>query len=293
MKETTVNNERLGPPLKWHGGKHYLAPQILALMPAHLHYVEPYFGSGQVLFARDPRDRRLWWTGPTSDGRKATGVSEVINDLNSNLMAFYSVLKDPELFGRLRDHLEFTLHSEDEWNASRKLLATDAGDPVVRAAALFTLCRQSHSGRMQSFAPTVRTRLRGGRNDGVNGWWTAVDGLEAVHCRLKNVKVLNRPALEVIRSEDTPATCHYLDPPYLHETRAATEVYCFEMTEADHRQLLDVLRSVQGKVILSGYANELYDAALAGWTRHAYHLPNNAAGGKKKRRMTEVLWCNF
>jgi DNA adenine methylase len=294
MKKTTVNNERLGPPLKWHGGKHYLAPQILALMPRHLHYVEPYFGSGQVLFARDPQDRRLWWPGLTSDGRRADGVSEVINDLNSDLMNFYSVLKDPELCGRLRDHLKFTLHSEDEWHTARDLLAGSAGDPVARAAALFTFCRQSLAGRMQGFASTTRTRLRGGRNDGVNAWWNAIDGLEAVHDRLKDVKVLHRPALEVIQSEDTPATFFYLDPPYFHPTRTARKVYgAFEMTEADHRQLLDLLPSLKGKVILSGYANGLYDTALAGWTRHAFDLPNNAAGGKEKRRMVEVLWCNF
>jgi DNA adenine methylase len=202
------------------------------------------------------------------------------------------VVKDPQLRGRLRDCLEPTLHSEDEWNAARELLAGTSGDAVVRAAALFTFCRQSLSGRMQTFAPTVRTRLRGGRNDGVNAWWNAIDALDAVHHRLQSVKVLNRPALEVIRSEDTPATLFYLDPPYLHDTRSATEVYHFEMTEADHRQLLDLLRSVKGKVMLSGYPSNLYDTALAGWNRHTFDLPNNAAGGKEKRRMTEVLWCN-
>jgi DNA adenine methylase len=226
-------------------------------------------------------------------GQTAEGVSEVINDLNGDLMNFYPVLKDPELFGHLRHHLELTLHSEAESNGSRDPLATDAGNAVARAAALFAFCRQSLSGRMQNFAPTVRTRLRGGGNDGVNGWWTAVSGLEAVHHRLKGVKVLNRPALEVIRSEDTPATLFYLDPPYLHETRAAADVYRFEMTEADRRQLLDLLRSVQGKVMLSGYPSALYDTALAGWNRHTFELPNNAAAGKEKRRMTEVLWCNF
>jgi DNA adenine methylase len=146
---------------------------------------------------------------------------------------------------------------------------------------------------MKSFAPTVRTRLRGGRNDGVNGWWTAVDGLEAVHRRLADVKVLNKPALEVIRTEDTEATLFYLDPPYYHPTRAAKKVYDHEMSEADHRALLAALLSVKGKVILSGYANELYDTALVDWTRHTFDLPNNAAGGKKKDRETEVLWCNW
>jgi DNA adenine methylase len=263
-------------------------------MPQHLHYVEPYFGAGQVLFARDPADRRLSWPGPTSDGRKANGVSELINDLNGNLMNFYAVLKDPALFARLQHRQALTLHSEAEWESARDLLAGAQGDAVARAAALFTLCRQSLSGRMDTFAPTVRTRLRGGRNDGEYGWWTAVEGLEAVHNRLRDVKVLNRPALEILRSEDGPATLFYCDPPYLHETRTATRVYgAFEMTEADHRELLDVLRACKGKVMLSGYPSRLYDEALSGWTRRAFNLPNHAAGGRKKGQETEVLWCNF
>jgi DNA adenine methylase len=285
--------QNLTPPLKWHGGKHYLADKVLELMPRHLHYVEPYFGGGQVLFARDPQDPRYWWDGKTSDGRQAKGVSEVINDLHGDLMNFYRVLKDSDLFGRLCHRLELTLFSEPEWEAARQLLAGPDGGDVGRAAALFTLCRQSLSGRMDCHAPTVRTRLRGGRNDGVNGWWTAVDGLGAVHRRLQDVRVLCGPDLEVIRAEDTPATLFYLDPPYLHETRTAKDVYGHEMTEADHRELLDVLRQCRGKVILSGYASSLYDTALTGWQRHTLDRPNNSGGGKKKQRRTEVLWCNF
>jgi hypothetical protein len=37
----------------------------------------------------------------------------------------------------------------------------------------------------------------------------------------------------------------------------------------------------------------LYDTTLAGWTRHDFDLPNNAAGGAAKRRMMECVWCNF
>jgi hypothetical protein len=44
-------------PLKWHGGKYYLARRIIALMPRHLHYVEPFAGGLAMLLARDPDDR--------------------------------------------------------------------------------------------------------------------------------------------------------------------------------------------------------------------------------------------
>jgi DNA adenine methylase len=99
--------------------------------------------------------------------------------------------------------------------------------------------------------------------------------------------------VEVIRKYDGPHVLFYCDPPYLPGTRAAPEVYAHEMTEAQHRELLDVLRSVTGKVMLSGYPNELYDAALAGWKRYAFDVPNHAAGGARKGRETEIVWRNF
>jgi DNA adenine methylase len=284
---------RLTPPLKWHGGKTYLAPQIVDRMPRHLKYVEPFAGGLAVLLARDPADRRLWWPHPQSDGRKASGVSEVVNDVDGDLTNFYQVVRDPGLFERLRRRLEWTLFSEREWQDARAGLAAGVGDPVERAAWMFVFCRQSRAGQMKAFTDLTGTRLRGGRNAEANAWWNAVDGLEAVRRRLAGVVVLNRPALEVLRTQDGPATLFYCDPPYLPSTRAAPEVYRHEMSEADHRELLDALLRAEGKVMLSGYRSTLYDGALAGWTRHEFEVPNHAAGGPAKRRMTECVWCNF
>jgi DNA adenine methylase len=263
-------------------------------MPPHLTYVEPYFGSGQVLFRRDPGDRSLWWTGRDSDGRIPRGVSEVVNDLDGTLMNFYRVLKDPRLFEQLRRRLELTLVSEEEFALANNLLAGKEGDLVERAAALLVQVRQSRQALRKDFTTPSIKRLRGGRQEAVNSWWGAVDGLEDAHRRLKNVMVLCRPALDVLRQFDLPETLFYLDPPYLHDTRTARSAYGrFEMTEARHRELLDLLRSVKGKVILSGYPSALYDTALSSWNRHTLDLPNNASGGKKKDREIEVLWCNF
>lgn len=85
----------------------------------------------------------------------------------------------------------------------------------------------------------------------------------------------------------------YLDPPYPHVTRASTDVYDYEMTDAKHRELLTLIKTLQGKVLLSGYPNELYDEMLAGWNTKEFTKSNNAASGKKKRAMTEVVWMNF
>lgn len=279
---------RITPPLKWHGGKHYLANWVVSLMPRHLHYVEPYAGGLSVLLARDPADERLWLPGQK-------GVSEVVNDLDGNLTNFWSVLQSPALFPEFRRLAEATPFSESEWHAAGDVLREPAEDHcLLSAVAFFVRCRQSLAGRMRSFSPVTRTRLRRGMNGGVSEWLGAVEGLAAVHERLRRVLVLGpRPALEVIAREDGPGTLFYLDPPYLHETRSAPDAYAHEMTESDHRELLDAVRQCRGKVMLSGYPSRLYDDALAGWNRHAREVANHAAGGASKARETEVVWCNF
>jgi hypothetical protein len=56
-----------------------------------------------------------------------------------------------------------------------------------------------------------------------------------------------------------------------------------------------LLQGIKGKFLLSGYDSELYLSyeRKNDWRRHTFDLPNNAAGGDEKRRMTEVVWCNF
>ena len=274
-------------PLKWHGGKHYLAPKIVALMPPHLHYVEPFFGGGAVLFARDPDDPRLF----AGDVAHLRGVSEVVNDINGPLINFWRVLQDPERFERFRRTVEAIPLARAEWEKAHQ--HEYGHDPAADVVAFFVDARQSRSGLMQGYTPLTRNRTRRQMNGNVSEWLSAVEGLPAVQARLRRVVIENLPALELIKREDTPRTCFYCDPPYLHSTRTATDAYRYEMTEADHQVLLDVLLRCEGKVMLSGYPSELYDRALAGWRRHTFDMPNHAAGGDTKGRETEVLWCNF
>lgn len=277
-------------PLKWPGGKYYLADRIVKLMPRHVHYVEPYAGGLSVLLARDPNDSSLW----LADTSNQRGVSEVVNDLNKNLTNFWKILQGAwsnDCFLEIVRHIPF---SEAEWEGAENYL--NSFDPIKRAVAFFVRCRQSLAGRMDTFASISRTRTRGGRNEQVNAWWAAVEGLPLVIERLKNVLILNRPALEVIKSEDDKHTLFYLDPPYLHETRTTTYEYgAFEMSYDDHKALLLQLGRLKGKFMLSGYTADLYNsfADKYSWKRHEFSIPNNAAGGKTKRRMTECLWCNF
>lgn len=47
---------QLLPPFAYQGGKTRIAPSIVALLPGHGHYVEPYGGGLSVLLAK-PRSR--------------------------------------------------------------------------------------------------------------------------------------------------------------------------------------------------------------------------------------------
>ena len=282
-------NQTLIQPLKWWGGKHYLAKKIIDLMPRHLHNVEPYAGGLAVLLEKDPFDQSKYW------GEKGyeQGVSEVVNDIHRELTNFWRVLQREDTFAVFQRQIDAMPFSQIEWEEAevRQNPLTDLN--VEAAAAFFVRCRQSRAGGFKDFATLSRNRTRRQMNEQVSAWQNCIDGLPAVSDRLRRVVILNQPALDVIRQQDGATTLFYLDPPYLHETRATTGNYQHEMTEDDHRELLAVIKQCQGTFMLSGYPNSLYDGELAGWRREDFVIDNKASGGKVKRQMTESLWMNF
>jgi DNA adenine methylase len=132
--------------------------------------------------------------------------------------------------------------------------------------------------------------------DVVSGYLSMVDEqLPAIIERLRRVQIVCRPALEVIRTWDSPDTLIYCDPPYVHETRqeGSRDVYGVEMSEQDHRQLAALLNSCKAKVVLSGYPSSLYDDLYPSWRTMTFDIANHAAGGKTKARKEEKLWFNW
>lgn len=289
---------KLTQPLKWHGGKYYLRKWIVDLMPPHLHYVEPYFGGGGILLARDP-ERDWMATGDEKLTAAEKGSSEVANDLHGELINFWRVLQNAEHFEAFQRRIELTPFSEAEFDValecSREPEYDRNASPIDRAVQFFILARQSRQGLMRDFATLSRNRTRSRINEQVSAWLNVVDGLPDVHKRLRDVVILNQPAVDVIRKQDGLKTLFYCDPPYVHESRATTGQYAFEMTESDHADLLKTLSEIQGKFMLSGYPSELYTQweKDCQWTRHEFEIDNKAASGKVKEKKTECLWCNF
>ncbi len=261
-------------PLKWHGGKSYLAAKILKLFPPHKRYCEPYFGGGSVLFSGN-----------------GEGVAEFANDLNRELCNFWQVLQDDEMYRLFIRDIAVTPFSQEGFNNAGEFYG---GSQVLRAVMFFIRNRQSRQGLGRDFA-TPTTRLRRGMNENVSAWLSAVEGLPEFHKRLQRVEIRNQDALDFIRELDSPETLFYCDPPYLHETRSSTGEYEHEMTLQQHLDLLNCLREIKGKFALSGYPSTLNGDAerLHNWNRHKFPVDNKASGKKKKETKIECVWTNF
>lgn len=226
------------------------------------------------------------------------GKSECGNDVDLDVYNFFRVLATPvcrapllEMVnllpvheGLFRDTIEDDDNRYDGYN-------------IRRAAMFFVRIRQSFSGQGKTFAAPSRNRTRGGRNEQVNTWMNAIDGLAEVADRLRNVYWSARPLLDIINGEGTHAANFlYLDPPYHPDTRITPEVYAHEMTREDHERMIWALVkfNVKAKIMLSGYRCPLYDEWLTverGWHRHDYTTNNQVSS--KRTPVIESVWCNY
>lgn len=258
-------------PVKWHGGKHYLADRIVACFPPHQTYVEPFGGGASVLLNKEPAS------------------VEIYNDLDDAITRLFRVLRDQgEELGK---RLTLTPYSEREFEAAGQ----PADDEIEQARRDFVRWRMSLGGRGKAFSFT-RHRSRRDMADVVSGFLSTIDEeMPKVIARLRKVQILCRPAIDVIKGWDSPQTLFYCDPPYLAETRdrRTTDVYGEEMSDQEHNELAEALRACQGKVVLSGYPSALYDKLYDGWRRVEFTMPNHASSEATKARMTEVLWLNW
>ena len=97
-----------------------------------------------------------------------------------------------------------------------------------------------------------------------------------------------------MQQHDTPDTLHFVDPPYVFGTRSLRNVvqgcYRHEMTDEQHMELLDLLKNLQGMVVLSNYPSDLYERELGGWQVHT--TGSRISAGRGTAVKTEVLWLN-
>ncbi|SKJ40460.1 D12 class N6 adenine-specific DNA methyltransferase [Mycobacteroides abscessus subsp. massiliense] len=260
------------PPMAYFGGKTTLGPQIAALLPSHDHYVEPYAGSLAVLLAKSPAPK------------------ETVNDLDHRLMTFWRVLRSrPEELARV---CALTPHSRAEYLISQSIDVDSIDDELEAARIVWVCITQGRIGTLRKTGWRYYINPSG-TSSGMPGYLAGyVDRMAAAAERLSNVSLECVPAIEVIKKYGKfPDSCLYVDPPYLGSTRSTTSGYATEMTEdVEHAELLAAVIECKSSVVLSGYASELYDTALAGWWRREIPTRTGQGGGNQAR--TEVIWSN-
>lgn len=250
--------------LNYPGAKWGMAKQIVSLMPPHRSYLEPFFGSGAVLFNKPP------------------SAIETVNDIDGDITNFFKVLR--EQTEELIEAISLTPYSREAFEDAHENRGSEPFDRAYRFAIRSRMGHGFKTYQKTGFKIDVYARER---SYCVDSWNKMPDRLYEAAKRLKEVQVENRPALDLICKFNYDNVLIYADPPYLLNTRGGKQ-YRFEMSEQDHIELLAALCNHKGYVILSGYPNEMYDRELKGWqkiTRKSYNQNSDPR--------TEVLWINF
>ena len=258
-------------PITYYGGKQRMIPHILPLIPQHKLYAEPFFGGGAIFFAKEP------------------SVCEWVNDLNGEVANFYEQCKSNF------DALQKMIISTDCYSRIYHRRAGIIYDnpecftPVERAWAFWIQTNFSFS-----------AKIKGGWSyelqDGscARRFVTKKNAFdEIIRCRLANVYVENKPALDLIKSLDAETTFFYIDPPYPGSNQGHYAGYSI----TDFVDLLNLLTTIKGKFLLSSYPLPILTEYTHKWKWHQKEISQqlSAVNGKTRsgRKKIECLTMNY
>ncbi len=263
MKNEEV--ETMNTILKYPGAKARIADWICSYIPQHDVYLEPFFGSGAVFFCKKPA--RI----------------ETINDLDGNVVNYFRMVREhPEELAQL---LLKTPYARDEYKAS---YIENKNDSDIEKARKFTVQCWMGFGCSNKYRNGFRSSQQKTSPHITKAWKEFPERLSKASIRLTNAQIENLPALELITRYYTKDVFIYIDPPYLYSTRKRY-LYFYEMgEEKEHIKLLEILIGHPGKVMISGYDNDLYNKYLAGWKK--VQKKTQAEQGLSR---IETLWMNY
>ena len=264
-KSTTIQ-----PLLQWFGGK-WNAQYLLDLIPYSTKYIEPFGGAACILLQR------------------RVSPIEVYNDLDEHLVNLFRVIRSPEMFDEFAHRVLWTPHSRKEFELACDLYFDE--NPVIRAWAFFIVVNHGLSGMVMP----RKSRWSRHTSSTVSDKTSRLDSLFLWRDRLKRVQIENRDALKLIQEYDSEETTFYIDPPYPKSVRVSGE-YNVELTDKQHLELIDLLGSVKGAVVLSSYNSELYDRLSSfGWEKLEFETFSYVHVNKTKKSRSpriEVVWRN-
>lgn len=279
QKSTNIIPGMNKSPISYYGSKHNMLVHILPLIPKHRIYVEPFFGSGTVFFAK----------------QKAN--TEVINDIDDNVVHFYKTLQDPFKVRLLEKKIKQTLCSRTIFHDCQKIVENPTDHSSIdRAWAFFVVCIMSFGSKMYT----------GGWAYGWNSNDTShqgkkirnrIDAFSAdLFHRMRHVQI---DCLEVnyfLSKMKASDMFVYLDPPYIS---ADMGHYANRYSLGDFVQTLDILVDAPFKWLMSSYPEHiLLDyVEMFGWNHEQYDqrlcVSNKYHINGKTRRKIECLTWNY
>ncbi len=255
------------PILRYYGGKWRIADWIIAHFPQHETYVD-LFGGGASVLLRKPPSR-----------------AEVFNDIDSEVVNFFKVLRDrPEELARA---VVLTPWSRAEYYAAYE----HSGDDLERARRFLVRSWMGIGSPVSRWRSGFRVRRDPGSMTQLLGQWNKTPAvIQAAAQRFKEVIIECDDFRDIIERYDTPDTLFYCDPPYLMSVRIrkwAGEAYRHEMSENDHRKLAEMLNNIRGTAIVSGYPSRLYDELFGDWRK-----VERQSCDRGQNRRVECLWIH-
>ena len=250
---------------KYPGSKWKLADWIISYFPKHHSYLEPFFGSGAVLFNK-PRSN-----------------IETVNDLDNNVVNLFGCIRENP--AKLASMVYMTPYAREVYE---KAFEEVPEDKYGAALNFYIRLNMGHGFRTSGERVGWKNDVQGReRAYAAQDWCNLPDKIMWATERLRGVQIENRPAVELIKRSNYPNVLIYCDPPYMLETRNGKQYRC-EMDARDHEELLKVLLQHKGPVLISGYDTDLYNDMLKGWTK-VQNISYSQTHSKKR----EVLWMNF
>ena len=251
--------------MKYPGSKWSLAKWIINFFPEHHSYLEPFFGSGAVLF------------------NKTRSNIETVNDLDGNVVNLFEwIRRDPE---RLAHEIYYTPYARQIYDEAFALMPEDS---FAKAVNFYIRLNMGHGFRTNGEKVGWKNDVQGReRAYAALDWCKIPEKIMEAAERLRGVQIENRPAVELIQRFNYPRVLIYLDPPYMLGTRHGKQYRC-EMDDNGHNELLDAALAHKGPVLLSGYDNPLYNERLKNWHREEATSYSQVCSRKR-----EVLWMNF
>lgn len=255
--------------LKYPGSKWNIASQLVNMIPEHHSYVEPFFGSGAVLF------------------NKPVSNIETINDLDSDVTNLFRCIQiDSERLAKMVMTTPFSREVYDSQFESMELTMYITN--FQRAANFLVRCWQGHGFRTNGYKVGWKNDVQGReRMYALWNWYRLPEWIIEIAERLRTVQIENRPALEVIERFNYNNVFMYLDPPYVLGARAGKQ-YKHEMSDAEHEDMLKKILQSKAKIMLSGYESDMYNEYLKEWNKKTFD--SCAEHGKPRK---EVIWMNY